>query len=110
MLIVNLVFHDQYRAGRVSTQNVTSSTMASTSSSEPYLPRQKHDLAFLMILPEIKREEFSPVVLCDSSVELKVLCVIYSLFAFSCSLKVQINFLELIHVVETHNDNIKSSN
>ena len=29
MLIVKLAFPDQYQAGRVSTQNVTSSTMAS---------------------------------------------------------------------------------
>ena len=46
MLIVKLVFPDQYQAGLMFTQNVTPSTRASKKISEPDLPRQKCDLAF----------------------------------------------------------------
>ena len=38
-------------------------------SSELDLSIQKHDFAFRMFLHEIKREEFSPVVLCEISSE-----------------------------------------
>ena len=71
MLIVKLVFPDQYQAGRVCTQNVSSNTMANKRTLNlPYLPRQKHDLAFLMLfLHVIKRDEFSPVVPCEISSE-----------------------------------------
>ena len=46
MLIVKLVFRDQYQAGLMFTQNVTSNTIASKKISENDLPRQKRDLAF----------------------------------------------------------------
>ena len=47
MLIVKLVIPDQYQAGLMFTQNVTSNTIiASEKTSEPDLPRQKRDLTF----------------------------------------------------------------
>ena len=49
MLTVKLVFPDQYQAGSVSTQDMTSGTMARKYNSEPYLSRQKHRLAFLVL-------------------------------------------------------------
>ena len=56
MLIVKLVFPDQYQAGLMFTQNVTPNTVASKKISEPDLPRQKRDLAFPDVSQMISRE------------------------------------------------------
>ena len=46
VFLLILVFPDQYQAGLMFTQNVTSSTMASKWISEPDLHRQERDLVF----------------------------------------------------------------
>ena len=70
MAIVKLVFPDQYQAGLVSTQNVTSSTMASKRTLNLTCPDDLFFFFVLMLfLHEIKREEFSPVVTCEISSE-----------------------------------------
>ena len=69
MLIVELVFPDQYQAGLTFTQNVTSNTMASKYISEADLPRQNMTLLFLMLLRSDLERRFFPVVLCEISSE-----------------------------------------
>ena len=59
MLTVKLVFPDQYQAGLMFTQSVTSNTIASEKTSEPDLPRQKHDLAFPDVSQMRSRESSS---------------------------------------------------
>ena len=62
MLIVKLVFPDQYQAGLMFTQNVTSNTIASKKISERDLPRQKRDLAF----PDVSQMRFRDFFLSSS--------------------------------------------
>ena len=64
--LFKIQFPDQYQAGLMFTQIVTSNTIASKKISEPDLPRHKCDLAFHDVSQMRSRER---VVLCEISSE-----------------------------------------